>query len=546
MHLLRRLPVAAAALRAACLLALASAPAVAAPLTNDAFTRSATNGWGSTPQSQAYTTVGGSASDYSVTSNRGEILLSSVANRLTRLPLTLGNVEGTARVALSAVPTSTYAYAGPSVRIQSNGTSYYYFRLKHASTGVVTLTIQRLLTGSQTTLSSEVTVGTGYAAGAFYNVRFSAAGTSPTLLRAKAWPDGTPEPALWQVEHSDSTSALQVSGGAGVRAGGHSTFAPLNSSYRVDDFQVHDVSYVPDLKAAMLAAVAGDILYFTGTHVNRMKTGAHGTATAPIIVRGVNATIQTTAQNTGYGLEVVHNYWRFDDFTIDYALKGFYANNADRGVLTRIDVTNTGTEGFKFRRYSNYWEVVECSVDGAGQNANDFGEGFYVGDAQANWANSTTPDTSGYIVFRDCHVINTSNDPYDVKEGAHHVKFINCVADFTGIEPVGGAARGDSGFYLRGDDLQLIGCSVVGLGNGSTAYNANNALLNGIDYGNRIEFKAVSATDITNGGSMFEIHSRCDDVEIYTDYVMTNVAVFKAGSGSYTTPAPASFVELTW
>ncbi|MBC8011796.1 MAG: hypothetical protein H7067_17050 [Burkholderiales bacterium] len=544
MYLFRRLPVAAAALCAACLLALV--PLQAAPLANDAFSRTVTSGWGSTPQSQAYTTVGGSASDYSVGSSRGEILLSTSGNRLARLGLSLGNVEGTVRIALSATPTSTYAYAGPCVRVVSAGNSYYYFRLKHAVGGDVTLTIQRLLTGSQTTLSTEVTVGTGYTAGAYYLVRFSAAGTSPTLLRAKAWPEAAPEPALWQVEYSDSTSTLQVAGGAGIRAGGHSSFAPLNSSYRVDDFKVHDVAYVSNLLTSMQNAVAGDILYFTGTHTGNMKTYAHGTAASPIIVRGVAGTVQTASQATGYGVDVRHNYWRFDNFTINYALKGFYAYNADYGVLTRIDITNTGTEGFKFRRYSNYWEVVECSVDGAGQNANDYGEGFYVGDAQANWATSTTPDTSGYIVFRACHVINTSNDPYDVKEGAHHIKFIGCVADFTGIEPAGGAARGDSGFYLRGDDLQLISCSVTGLGNGSTAYNANNALLNGIDYGNRIEFKAASATDITNGGSMFEIHSRCDDVEIYTDYTATNVAVFKAGSGSYTTPAPASFVELTW
>lgn len=523
------------------------APLAGAPVTNDAFSRTVSNGWGSTPQSQAYTVSGGSTSDFSVGSNRGQIKLSTVNNRLARLSLGLTNVEGTVRMALSAAPTANYAFAGPAARIQSSGSDYYYFRLKHSSGGNVTLTIQKIVAGSQTTLGSEVTVGTGYTAGAYYRVRFSAAGTSPTQLRAKAWKDADPEPALWQVEITDSTSNLQASGGAGIRAGGHSSYTPLNSSYYLDDFQVHNVAYVANLKTAMQNAVAGDIIYFTGTHTGNMKTYAHGTAASPIIVRGINATVQTASQSTGYGVEVLHNYWRFDDFTINHAKKGFYCFNADHGVVTRVDITNMGQEAFKFRRYSNYWEVVGCSVDGTGQTANDYGEGFYVGDAQSNWESSTTPDTSGYITFRDCYTVNTTNDGYDLKEGTHHVKYINCIADFSGIEPVGGHARGDSGFYLRGDDIQVIDCLVNDLGNGSTAYNVANLQANGTDYGNDIEFKNADALNITNNGAQFEIQStRSDGIVIYTDSGGTNVANFKIGSGTYTLSPAGDFVELTW
>lgn len=521
--------------------------AFAAPTTNDLFSRTVSNGWGSTPQAQAYTVSGGTASDFSTNGSRGQIKLSTVNNRLARLGTSFTNFETTVRLALSVLPTANYAYAGPSVRIQSSGTDFYHARLRHNSSGSVTLTIQKIISGSQTNLSAEVTVGTGYTAGSYYRVRFSAAGTNPTYLRAKAWKDADPEPALWQAEITDSTSTLQAAGGAGIRAGGHSSFTPLNTSYYIDDFQVHNVAYVSNLKTAMQNAVAGDILYFTGTHTGNMKTSAHGTASAPIIVRGINATVQTASQSTGYGVDVRHDYWRFDDFTINYAMKGFYCLNADHGVATRIDITNIGQEAFKFRRYTNHWEVVACSVDGTGQTAGDYGEGFYVGDAQSNWESSTTPDTSGHITFRDCHTLNTTNDGYDVKEGAHHVKFIGCTADFSGIEPVGGHARGDSGFYLRGDNLQLIGCLVHDLGNGSTAYNVANLSANGTDYGNAIEFKAVTAQNITNGGAMFEIQStRSDGIVIYTDYTATNVANFKIGSGSYTSGNPASFVELTW
>lgn len=533
---------------ALCAFLAATSVAFTAPTTNDTFSRTVANGWGSTPQAQAYTVSGGVAADFSTNGSRGQIKLSTVNNRLARLGTSFTNFETTVRLALSAVPTANYAYAGPSVRIQSSGNDYYHARLRHNSSGSLTLTIQKIVAGSQTNLSSEVTVGSGYAANSYYRVRFSAAGTNPTHLRAKAWKDGDPEPALWQAEITDSTSTLQAAGGAGIRAGGHSSFTPLNTSYYVDDFQVHDVAYVANLKTAMQNAVAGDILYFTGTHTGNMKTFAHGTASAPIIVRGISATIQTSSQTTGYGVEVLHNYWRFDDFTINNAKKGFYCFNADHGVVTRVDVTNVGQEAFKFRRYSNFWEVVECSADGTGKDGNDYGEGFYVGDAQSNWASSTTPDTSGNIVFRDCHTKNTTNDGFDVKEGAHHIKFINCTADFSGpVEPVGGAPRGDSGFYLRGDNIQLINCLVRDLNNGSTAYNVANLAANGTDYGNAIEFKAAKATNITHNGAMFEIQSsRSDGVVIYTDYTATNVANFKIGSGGYTSGNPANFVEMTW
>lgn len=540
------------------LVLLAPLAAIAAPITNDNFSRSVSPGWGSSPQGQAYTAVGGTASDFSVSTTYGRIKLTSSANRLVSLPLGLTQVEGTARIALTAVPSSAYAYAGAAVRIQSSGTDYYYFRLKHSSNTSVTLAIQKIIGGSQTTLSTEVTVGTGYTSSAYYRVRFSAAGTNPTHLRAKAWPDGTDEPALWQVEITDSTSNLQAAGNAGIRAGANSTFAPLNCSYKIDDLQLHDVAFVSNLKTAMQSAAAGDILYFTGTHTGPVKTYANGTASAPIIVRGINATVQTPYLTTGNGVHVQNNYWRFDDFTIQNALKGFYAINAHQGVVTRVDVTHTGTEAFKFRRHSSYWDVVACSASDAGVNSGEYGEGFYVGDSSGNWETDSSgnpiPDTTGYITFTDCHTIDTRSDGYDVKEGSHDIKFVRCVADFSGsIEPAHDTTTGGSGFAFRGcERVQLIDCSVNDLGNSEPAFKLYGATINGVTYGGTIEYKNVSATNITNlsgetGAAMFFLaYVSASDVIIYTDYSASNVTTFLLGNSSYTSGTPANFVELTW
>lgn len=533
----------------------------AAPVADDPFTRTVADSWGSSPQGQTYTISGGTTTDFSVTSTKAAIKLSTAANRLARLTLApaLGNVEGTVRIAFNAVPTANYAYAGPAAHVQGGG-DYYYFRLKHDVSGNVFLVAQKIVSGSQTTLGTEVVVGTGYIAGAWYRVRFSTVVSgSTTYLRAKAWPDAGDEPALWQVETSDTTASLQPAGGVGIRAGAHSSYAPLNKFYYFDDLRVWDTAFVGNLATAVNSAASGDILYFTGTHSGQVTTRVAGTADRPNIVRGFgNATIQGATITSGYGLYVQHDYWRFDDFAVTQARATVYAINADHGVLSRIDTFNSGRAGFKFRRYSNYWDVVSCSAAQTGMETGEYGEGFYAGDDSDNWELDGTgakiPDTTGYIVFRDCYTTDTHSDGYDLKEGTHHIKLINCVADFSGpIEPAHDNATSGSGFSLRGGDhIQLIGCSVHDLGNSEAAYKQYGTVIDGVTYGSNIEYKAVSATNITDqagttGAAMFQLSNiSASALTIYTDYTQTNTTAFILGNGTCTSGDPANFVELTW
>lgn len=548
-----------------------AASALAGPYATDTFTRSATNGWGSpdTPSALTYTISGGAASDFSVTSTKAGIKLTSTANRLARLslPTPLANVEGTLRIAFNGEPTASYAYSGPAVRVQGGG-DYYFFRLRHAAGGNVALQIQKIVSGSQTNLGAEAVVGTGYTAGAWWRVRFSAAVVgSSTVLAAKAWPDGAAEPALWQVETADSTAVLQNAGGVGIRAGAQSSYAPLNKFYYFDDLKVWNTAYVPSLTSAIRAAQADDIIYFTGTHTapgygpsTDTRTLAHGTASRPIIVRGFgDALLQGATITNGYGLYVQHDYWRFDNFSVTRAPATIYVINADYGVLSRMHTYNSGRAGFKFRRYSNFWEVVQCSASEAGVTAQEYGEGFYAGDDESNWEvidGVKQPDTTGNIVFRDCYTTDTWSDGYDVKEGTHDIKFINCVADFSGpIEPLHDNATSGSGFSIRGGErIQIIDCLVHDLNNSEAAYKQYGAVVDGIPYGSDIEYKNVAATNITNqagttGAAMFLLSAiTSSQLTIYSDYDQTNTTTFKdpTKSGTYTLGNPADFVELTW
>jgi hypothetical protein len=51
-------------------------------------------------------------------------------------------------------------------------------------------------------------------------------------VSAKVWPQGTTEPAVWQVSSSDATPDLQRPGGVGflVYASGSSTVVPVTAS----------------------------------------------------------------------------------------------------------------------------------------------------------------------------------------------------------------------------------------------------------------------------------------------------------------------------
>jgi hypothetical protein len=103
---------------------------------------------------------------------------------------------------------------------------------------VVSLQLSRTdAANTETAIGTEQTVsGLTYAAGTVLRMRVQVVGTSPTVLQAKVWADGTTEPAAWQVTGTDSTAGLQAAGSVGVRTylSGSATNAPITLT--LDDF----------------------------------------------------------------------------------------------------------------------------------------------------------------------------------------------------------------------------------------------------------------------------------------------------------------------
>lgn len=185
-------------------------PAGPTPLANDEFDRNLTGGWGTADRGGAWTTSGGNAA-FTVAGGAGAVTLAPSQTREARLGVTATSVVVDST--FSANVASTGGTASITVLGRTVGTSAYSARVRLEPAGVVRLYLLR----DETAIGNSFVLPTAYTAGQVLNVRLSVTGTSPTTLAAKVWVDGQPEPAAWQLQGTDSTAALQATGGIGVK-----------------------------------------------------------------------------------------------------------------------------------------------------------------------------------------------------------------------------------------------------------------------------------------------------------------------------------------
>jgi len=170
----------------------------------DSFTRTVSNGWGSTNEGWAWTTSGGSASDYAVNGSAGTMTHS---NRTTPhfaslQALSTSDVDVSFSVAASTVAPITGGSLFAGVRVKSDGTHYYQLSLTMSATTPLLSIGQADGTAIGPTVSiSRCT----YAANTPIMVRLQVEGQ---IFRAKAWMFGTqPEPVGWDIVWSEGDSA---------------------------------------------------------------------------------------------------------------------------------------------------------------------------------------------------------------------------------------------------------------------------------------------------------------------------------------------------
>ncbi|MCU1432903.1 MAG: hypothetical protein JWP95_2008 [Actinotalea sp.] len=183
----------------------------------DAFGRAVTSGWGSAEVGGAWTSTG-TATRFSVDGARG---LHTVTAGTTVVS-SLDAVSSTTHE-MAVILTADKVPVGGSVWINLQArraapTNYYGVRVALQADGSVVL-MYTTVNGAPRDGGTALPPGS-FSAGDRIAVRVQVEGASPTVVRAKAWEVGSPEPAGWQprttTSSSDSTAGLQGPGSVGI------------------------------------------------------------------------------------------------------------------------------------------------------------------------------------------------------------------------------------------------------------------------------------------------------------------------------------------
>ncbi|MFE1749009.1 hypothetical protein ACFW88_00385 [Streptomyces anandii] len=200
---------------------------------SDAFGRTTASGWGTADVGGAWTTAGGSGSDYSTNGSAGNHSLTSInISRHTVIPAPAADVDIVVSASTSVLATGGPHYVGLLARyVDAN--NHYYARLAFNSDQTLTLVLQKKIGGVQTDMTSVTVPGT-HAANTQFKIRLQVSGST---LSARAWRASGTEPTVWQATATDST--LTATGSVGVRSilsSANTNTLPVTAAY--DDFAV--------------------------------------------------------------------------------------------------------------------------------------------------------------------------------------------------------------------------------------------------------------------------------------------------------------------
>lgn len=206
----------------------------AAPGTSliDAFTRSVSNGFGSSDSDHTYSLAAGSATKLSVNGSRGAF---SLTDDNIAVAVTADVTVSDYRIEFDAgtVGAQTDNMFVGAVTRWTDASNYIWTYLTLSSTNTATLTVRKTVAGVSTTIGT-VSLGS-FTPGTFYSVAAEIIGTK---VVAKAWLTTSSEPASWSIDATDTS--LPAPGIVGFRATRGTTGA-TGTSY-VDNINIRDVT----------------------------------------------------------------------------------------------------------------------------------------------------------------------------------------------------------------------------------------------------------------------------------------------------------------
>ncbi|NUS55543.1 MAG: hypothetical protein HOV66_11900 [Streptomycetaceae bacterium] len=213
----------------------------------DAFGRTAASGWGTADSGQAWFTVTTApAADYSVSAGTARHTYGTKASfHANTLNVGTTDCETLTKVSVPVIPTGDHFYTYHGVRSDQAAANFYFARLAFRTDSKIELSLRKRTPGETLIVQTASANYLGYTAGAGIWVRFRVSGSS---LFAKIWPDGTPEPADWQLTATDTaiTSGTNVVLRTLVQAANTNTL-PVALSFAA--FQVTDLQTLTVVRA---------------------------------------------------------------------------------------------------------------------------------------------------------------------------------------------------------------------------------------------------------------------------------------------------------
>lgn len=196
----------------------------------DAFGRTVSNGWGSADSGEAWTTTGGVAGDYSVSTGKGRQNHPSanVAHRSMLNTISLADVDVTMTFSTSVLAAGAPTEVGILAR-HTDANNFYWLLARLTTTQTMEPRIMRMVGGSGSVYTGG-TNGPTHAAGTEYKMRARVVGSS---LKVKLWAAASSEPTAWNLEVTDTqvTAAAPIGVLSQVNAGG-----TVPQEVRIDDF----------------------------------------------------------------------------------------------------------------------------------------------------------------------------------------------------------------------------------------------------------------------------------------------------------------------
>jgi hypothetical protein len=202
------------------------------PLAWDTFTRTVSNGWGTSSSGDAWVQAGGADSDRSVGGTVASIALPSAVDTVRFQQVVhqaIGDCEVLVRMRVSQVATG--ASIVPAVLLRCTDTSNFYRARLHFGTGGA---LFASVTRGFTTVGSTPALPYTYAANDWFWVKARLTGHR---IQMRVWRRNTPEPSVWHHEATISTDTIAAGtiGLTGSAFAGNTNVSPVLG---YDDFQV--------------------------------------------------------------------------------------------------------------------------------------------------------------------------------------------------------------------------------------------------------------------------------------------------------------------